>query len=832
MPGKKANRPQSPIAANIVDLAPLLAVVMFLLAISAVLGYLHLLQTWHQQETLQHDVNLARLQARDHLREQREQMAHLAEQQARAGSETRHFLDQAQQLLTQHPEIRLIGWMDGRGQWRTSASQPGTLLPQAQALLQATETVPLSAASSDWTDSRYQIHTQQQGAATEPMVTLQIPIFENQRLRGQLVAFYGLEVMLRQAVSPEMAARYAFALVDDNGRVLAGQTIAPRHDWLHRLTHTTRAQEVVAPLLPADRGLALRMQAWPTHTARVGNITFWLVLGLFGLTIALLIANWSQSRRSRRALQALRTETRFRRTMENSMRTGLRVLDLQGRITYVNPAFCAMTGWTREELIGQTAPYAYWPPEHHASLHERLQEELRGTIDPGGRQVTLRRKNGSLFEARLYTSPLVDEQDQQIGWMASMADITEPNRIRWQLVAARKRFTTVLEALGSSVSVASIGGVELLFANKLYRQWFGESADGHLRMALKGASLRYAARDDDQLDQVDSLVGFPLESMSVGTPDEYTEIYVERLAKWVEVRSRYLHWVDGRLVQIIIATDVTARHEAEERSAAQAEHAEAISRLVTMGEMASSVAHELNQPLTAISNYCTGAISRLDKNRVSPAELREVLNKTAHQAQRAGEVIRHIRGFVKRSAPRRQSTSAREIVNHVVELLETELRRRNVSLTCSLSDPLPGIYADPVLIEQVLMNLIKNSADAIDATGRPERRISLEVSRTGSAQGGDAVCFAVSDTGTGLAASTEKQLYDPFFSTKADGMGIGLSLCRSIIESHQGRIDAQNLYNQEGGLTGCRFAFWLPVKRNNHTTGHTQESATAKTTAP
>lgn len=826
-------QPRAALASRLVDLAPLLAVLMFLLAISAVFGYLHLLDTWHQQEALQQHVSQVRQVARDHLRQQREALVDLASAQARRGRDTSRLLQQAQHLLRAHPEILLIGWMDAAGHWQTSASQPGTLLPQAQALLQSAAAAPPPPDSADWPDGSYQVHTRAQGHATRPMVTLQIPIFEQQQLRGQLVAYYELDALLRRIIPPQASARYAVALVDDEGQVLAGRLLAPHTSWLRRLTHTTRPREVVAPLLPTRHGLTLRAQAWPTSSGMAGNAAFWLALALFGLTMVLLVANWLQARRSRQRLQALQRETHFRRAMEHSMRTGLRVLDMQGRLVYVNPAFCEMTGWTRDELLGQSAPFPFWPPEQHATLHRRLQNELRGATDRAGVQVSLRRKNGSLFEARLYVSPLVDRHDRQTGWMASMADITEPNRIRWQLLAARKRFTTVLEALGSSVSVASIGGVELLFANKLYRQWFGDSADGHLRMVLMGASLRHAPRgNDDAMDQVDALAGFPLESMLADAPDEHAEIYVERLSKWMEVRSRYLHWVDGRLVQIIIATDVTARHDAEERMAAQAKHAEAINRLVTMGELASSVAHEMNQPLTAISNYCTGAISRLDRNRMSPEELRDVLGKTAHQAQRAGEVIRHIRGFVKRSAPRRQASRPNQIVAQVMELMVPELRRRDIAFKEKLPHALPAVYADPVLIEQVLINLIRNGADAIDAAGRDERRIRLHVNRIPEHQP-PAVCFAVSDTGTGLPESIRGQLYDPFFSTKTDGMGIGLSLCRSIIESHQGRISAQDLYNQAGQLVGCRFAFWLPTTDRSQSAIERQHNpAAAKPISP
>ena len=142
------------------------------------------------------------------------------------------------------------------------------------------------------------------------------------------------------------------------------------------------------------------------------------------------------------------TETNFRRAMENSMLTGMRALDIAGSITYVNPAFCQMTGWSEKELVGLTAPFPYWPDEDRATLNARLEDELAGRTTPGGFQVRVKRKDGHIFDARMYVSPLIDPKGVQTGWMTSMTDITEPNRVRQQLSESYERFTTVLEGLG------------------------------------------------------------------------------------------------------------------------------------------------------------------------------------------------------------------------------------------------------------------------------------------------------------------------------------------------------------------------------------------------
>jgi C4-dicarboxylate-specific signal transduction histidine kinase len=232
-----------------------------------------------------------------------------------------------------------------------------------------------------------------------------------------------------------------------------------------------------------------------------------------------------------------------------------------------------------------------------------------------------------------------------------------------------------------------------------------------------------------------------------------------------------------------------------------------------MGEMASSVAHELNQPLTAITNYCNGMVSRVDADSIAKADLVAALRKTARQAERAAQIIRRIRAFVKKSEPQRQPAHARQIVEDAVELAGIELRRRNVAIRTYVAQRLPPLEVDPILIEQVLMNLLKNAAEAIDSAQLPasRRSIELRVVPRHTAEEGGVIEFSVTDMGPGLKSEVIGRLYEAFFSTKAEGLGIGLSLCRSIVESHRGRMRAQNLYNGEA-VAGCRFSFTLPVE--------------------
>lgn len=188
------------------------------------------------------------------------------------------------------------------------------------------------------------------------------------------------------------------------------------------------------------------------------------------------------------------------------------------------------------------------------------------------------------------------------------------------------------------------------------------------------------------------------------------------------------------------------------------------------------------------------------------------LEKTSRQAQRAGQIIHRIRQFVKRSEPQRQPARVRDIIDAVLELAVFEMKRRRVTLNSTVANRLPTIMADPILIEQVLLNLLKNAAEAIDSGQTPQsrRHIDLRVQQRHIEDQGEVVEFSVTDGGPGMREDMLARLFEAFHSTKAEGLGIGLSLCRSIIESHHGRIKAENIYNGQV-VMGCRFTFTLPI---------------------
>jgi PAS domain S-box-containing protein len=818
---------------RVATFGPLIAVVLFLAAIVLSIGYLRIEEADREQETITRDLEYAQQRLRLHLLERREDLLSLARAVTRDKLQGPAFEDAARTLIAKAPDIQTIALLGSNHIIDTSYTAQtapfnrvrfkGERMSQGDSsdAFQTLTALKESVFTRPMRDANQAYSLPPDSSATSTTLMLLIPVMKNEAFVGSVMAEFSIDGLLRYGTPGEVLTKYAVALVDASGNILAGSLPQVKRvlaKWLPWADYQSEYEVAVSPI---GSSLMLKARAWRTSSSVISTTIFWLVAALSALTLWMLMGNWRHSRKRLETQHALIAETNFRRAMENSMLTGMRALDLLGRITYVNPAFCQMTGWSESELVGRTPPFPYWPSNDQAMLAARLEDELKGRSTVGGFEVRVQRKNNSIFAARMYVSPLVAPNGQQTGWMTSMTDITEPKRIREELGAAHERFTTVLESLEAAVSVASLGGKELLFANKQYRSWFNAQALGHYEMVMQAQlgmlngmdnAVNVNLQSDGAMpdDDIDDMAGLPADTLlDAQTAD--AQVFIEGLDKWLEVRSRYITWVDGRLAQIVIATDITARHETQAQAAIQMERAQTASRLITMGEMASSVAHELNQPLAAISNYCSGMISRINNKGIAEEELLSALDKTAKQAQRAGQIIERIRSFVKRSEPNRTSSDAVQIVNNSVELVDIELRRHQVKLTLYLAERMPALLVDPILIEQVLINLIKNGAESIQQANRPvgQRTVELKV-RPRVIDGKDLVEFSVRDNGAGVPSVMLERIYDAFYSTKSEGMGIGLKLCRSIVESHQGKLTVENLYNGDH-IVGCVFSFWLPV---------------------
>lgn len=257
------------------------------------------------------------------------------------------------------------------------------------------------------------------------------------------------------------------------------------------------------------------------------------------------------------------------------------------------------------------------------------------------------------------------------------------------------------------------------------------------------------------------------------------------------------------MVRMEVATDITERKLAEEMSRQQLERLQRTSRLITMGEMASTLAHELNQPLAAIANYSMGCVSRLRSPGFNREDLLRTMEKASAQAERAGQIIRRVRDFVRKSEPQRAPVSVREMLDEALAVAEAAAIKRGVRIVMQCDSDLPAVLADRIMIEQVLLNLLRNALDAMEKTPPAQRQITLAARRS---EDGGGVTVSVLDRGHGISEEAQARLFEPFYTTKAEGMGMGLNICRSIIEMHQGR-----LWVEANRPQGSVFHLTLPV---------------------
>ena len=801
---------------------PLLAIVLFTSVMGVILGTLHLQEKTQQESALFRELSFAK--QRIQLRFANNLDALTTINREIAASEDQIKLkqiayEQANDLVRNNHEIIKIISLNEKIQYLWTA-------PLSNAKADSSRKNPNDQLTNEGLASTVELSRVTSRAAFSQFISLNsldddplanerkvvfwqvVPNFVGGEIVGYLAALYTAQGVL-EVVPAELKAHYRFTLLADNEKVLAMSS----DRGIPKRAFSNQTSLDIGVLSP---NLTLRIDTYPPPT----NLTFRMLIGVvIGLCAFVIWSLWSvlkQMQVRQEAEANLRTETSFRSAMENSTPIGIRAHDMQKRITYVNRAFCEMTGWSAKELVGLTPPFPFWPDARREELAEKMNRALKSeVISKTGIEGVILRRDGSQIQTRTFIAPLINEKGKQTGWVTSLIDISEPKKIREELAASQERFITVLEGLDAAVSVVDLETDALLFANRFYRENFGDDSKGHFKLA--GDSNNLETLHDLAEDLQDSPPGIPTPFLYQESESE--EIQLEDGNKWYEVRRRFIPWVDGHLAQLLIATDITMRKEADELSRQQEERMQFTSRLTTMGEMASSLAHELNQPLSAISNYCMGVAKRLD-GHIDPALNKEILpalEKASEQAHRAATIIQRIRGFVKRSEPQRKSVSITEIINDAVGLVEIEAHRHRLSITSDLAENLPQINIDPVLILQVLVNLLKNALDSVREAyplssrwSAPPVKISADLdTSTFPAM----LRIRVTDAGGGIPVAVIERMFEPFFSTKSDGMGMGLNICRSVIESHHGRLWASNIMDSEQTkLTGCTFTILLPLE--------------------
>ncbi|NDY91992.1 two-component system sensor histidine kinase NtrB [Ideonella livida] len=514
----------------------------------------------------------------------------------------------------------------------------------------------------------------QNGGLGLEVVDLCVPEARAGQVTGALVATFSLTTLLEETLRNAELRRHEFSLVEADGTRLV-RSGAARGAGVY---HATRLVE-----LPGQ-SLQLRADAVEGRPGLIPNLAIALVLGM-SLALLLVVALLARDMRRRAQVeQALAEALALRRAMEDSLVTGLRARDVHGRITYVNPAFCDMVGYSAPELVGCWPP-PYWPPEQVEEYTRRQQDRLSRVDDSQtqreGFETQFMRRSGERFPVMIYEAPLFDRVGHHAGWMSAVLDVSAERRM-------------------------------------------------------------------------------------------------------------------------------------EELSRQQQERLQASARLATVGEMASLLSHELNQPLAAIASYATGSLNLMAEPEPDTLALvRQAMERIAEQAERAGRVIKSVHGFVRRREQAREVVGADQLIESVLPLVRLQARKSGARIEVRIPRPVPRVVADRTMVEQVLLNLTRNGIQAMETTTPLARRVLvLEVSQAHPRW----VRFAVIDAGQGIAPEVAAKLFTPFFTTRSEGMGLGLSLCRTVIEQHGGALD-HGLPESVPGVEpdpacpGTEFRFTLPA---------------------
>jgi len=510
----------------------------------------------------------------------------------------------------------------------------------------------------------------------------------------------------------------------------------------------------------------------------------------------------------KRTEEALRLSNAYNRSLIEASLDPLVTIGPDGKITDVNGATEAATGRSRGELIGSDFCDYFTEPAQARAGYEQVFRE--GTVRDY--PLELQHRSGRVMSVLYNASVYRDESGRVIGVFAAARDITERKRAEEALRESETRFRTFVDHATDAFFMLDFEQGTIIDVNRPACESLG-----HSREELIGKTpLAF----DVNLDQA------TLDAMEERTAAGETVLFDRHWHRRkdgslfpVEVHTS-LFWRGGRRFLLKVARDISDRvraeeaersSEAERRRAgkalqeAQAELAR-VTRVTMMGELAASIAHEINQPLAGVVTSANAGLNWLAKNPPNLLKTRESMERILRDGNRAGEVLTRIRTLLKRTLPTKSRVSMSQIIRDVVVLAGGELRENNVELCAELDSSLPAIMGDSIQLQQVLLNLIMNAIEAMAGVANRGKTLRIR-SELGNLDGKTAVSVKVSDSGTGLSSTEAGRLFEAFYTTKPEGMGMGLWISRSIVEAHGGRLTAQSNHGP-----GATFQILLPAE--------------------
>ena len=460
--------------------------------------------------------------------------------------------------------------------------------------------------------------------------------------------------------------------------------------------------------------------------------------------------------------------------------------------TFFNKTWLEFTGRTIEQEMGNGWAEGVHPDDLQSCLKTYV--EAFDARQPFVMQYRLKRHDGEHRWISDNGVPRYDAQKNFAGYIGSCLDVTE-------LLRKEKALREFEERVRLAAEAAHLGVWELDTATN--DVWMSDSARALFQfdsqMPLNDAALQNRVHPEDRALR-DSTI-----KRAIGTQGEYEIEYRVLLPdgnlRWIHGRGRCVTRESGKGTRLIaVSIDITPQKLAETEALQNREELGHLSRVAVMGELAASIAHELNQPLSGIISNASAGRRFIDRGDVDLGELRDLLADIVTDGRRAGDVIRSVQSMVKKGAPVRQRVNLNDLIMNVVRMVSPDAVLHSCEMETLLEPNLPPIKADPIQLQQVLINLVINAFDAMRDTPVGRRKVAIATERDGDG----AIRTSVRDYGVGIPEEARERVFKQFFTTKAKGLGMGLGIVRSIVESHGGMVAAENVASG-----GARFYFTL-----------------------
>jgi two-component system sensor kinase FixL len=487
------------------------------------------------------------------------------------------------------------------------------------------------------------------------------------------------------------------------------------------------------------------------------------------------------------------SEARFRKVADSAP-VLIWMSGLDRLCTFFNKPWLEFTGRSVEQELGNG-----WSEGVHPDDLPRCLDTYVKSFDarvPFVMQYRLRQRGGEYRWVSDNGVPRYDTQGRFAGYIGSCIDVSELLQKDEALHESEDRVALAAETAHLGVWELNTITGEIWMSGKA-RNLFQFEPTAH----VNHATMQERVHPEDRVLR-DAAVKRVLETHAE-YEIEYRLLLPDGSMRWIGGRGRCLSNADGRFTRLLgVSMDVTNRKLAEAEARQQREELGHLSRVAVMGEMAASIAHELNQPLSGIVSNAGAGQRFIDRGDVDLRELRALLVDISADGRRAGEVVRGIRRMVKKEETQRQPVDLNDVVMNVAHMMGPDALLHSCKVSTSLKPNLLPVEADPIQIQQVLINLVVNGFDAMRDTPVQNRKILMETEGNGDG----VIEVSVRDYGVGISDGARERLFDRFFTTKREGLGLGLAIVRSIVEAHGGTIEAKNA---AGG--GARFHFTLPV---------------------